>query len=57
MVPVKMVIEELDDLCSSPDIIHVMKQRMRWVGCVACVGELNVRYWWGNQKERDHLAD
>jgi hypothetical protein len=21
----KMVIEELDDLCSSPDIIHVMK--------------------------------
>jgi len=32
--------EELNDLCSSPNIILVIiSRRMKWVGQVACMGE------------------
>jgi hypothetical protein len=32
--------EELNDLYTSPNIIHVLKfRRMRWAGHVACMGE------------------
>ena len=31
--------EELNDLYSSPNIVRVMKSRMRWAGYVARVGE------------------
>jgi len=31
--------EELSDLYSSPNIVWVIKSRMRWVGHVACRGE------------------
>jgi hypothetical protein len=32
--------EELHDLYSSPNIIHMIKsRRMRWVGHVACMGD------------------
>jgi hypothetical protein len=47
--------EELNDLYSSPNIVRVMKlRRMRWVGCVACMGERRVYagFWWGNLRER-----
>jgi hypothetical protein len=36
----KLLNEELDDLCSSPNIIWVIKSRMRWAGPVACMGEV-----------------
>jgi hypothetical protein len=50
--------EELHNLYSSPNIIRMIKsKRMRWVGHVARMGETRnayIRYWWENQKARDH---
>jgi hypothetical protein len=31
--------EELNDLYSLPNIVRVVKSRMRWAGHVACIGE------------------
>ena len=37
--------EELNDLCSSPNIILVIiSRRMKWVGQVACMGERRSAY-------------
>jgi hypothetical protein len=36
--------EELHDLYTSPNIIRVMKLRMRWVGHVAHMGEMRNAY-------------
>jgi hypothetical protein len=44
-------------LYSSPNIIMMIKsRRMRWAGHVARMGRrgMQVGYWWGIQKERDH---
>jgi hypothetical protein len=51
--------EELNDLYSSPDIVRVMKSRMRWVGHVARMGreEVYTRFWLGNMREREHLEE
>ena len=51
--------EELNDLYCSPNIVQVIKSRMRWVGHVAHMGgERGVyRVWWGNWRERDHWGD
>jgi hypothetical protein len=52
--------EELYDLYSSPNIVHVIKsRRMRWAGHVACMGEREAYtgFWWGNLSERDHVKD
>jgi hypothetical protein len=52
--------EELDDLCSPPNIVRVIKSRiMRWVGHVARMGrgEAFAEFWRGNLRERDHLGD
>ena len=35
----KLCNEELNDLYSSPNIVQVIKLRMRWAGRVACMGE------------------
>jgi hypothetical protein len=49
------------DLYSLPNIVPVIKSRMRWVGHVARMeegrGEAYTRFWWGNLRERDHLED
>jgi len=52
--------EELSDLYPSPNIVLVIKSgRMRWVGHVASMGDRRgyTGFWWGNQREKDHLED
>ena len=52
--------EKLNDLCSSLNIVRVIKwRRMRWAGHVACMGEERgcLGSWWGNQREGDHWGD
>ena len=56
----KLHSEELNDLYRSPNILRVIKsRRMRWEGHVARmgVGKAYSGFWWGNMRERDHLAD
>jgi hypothetical protein len=37
--------KELNDLYSSPNVIHIIKsRRMRWTGHVACMGEMRGAY-------------
>jgi hypothetical protein len=51
--------EELNDLCSSPNIIWVIKsRRMRWAGKIACMGKnVHTAFWWRDPREGDHLGD
>jgi hypothetical protein len=55
----KLLNEELNDLYSSPNIVRVMKSRMRWARNVARMGEEKVYtgFWWENLMERDLLED
>jgi hypothetical protein len=52
--------EELSDLYSLSNIFRVMKsRRMWWAGHVTRMGivEVYTRFWWGNPRQRHHLAD
>jgi hypothetical protein len=52
--------KELNDLCSLPNIVWVIKsRRIRWAGHVARMGrgETYTGFLWGNLMERDHLED
>ena len=51
--------EELNDLYSSPNIIWMIKSRMRCAGMyhVRGRGEAYTGFWWGNLREKDHLED
>jgi len=53
----KLANEELKDLYCSPNIVRVIKSRMRWLGHVARIGrgEAYGGFWWGNLRQRDHL--
>jgi hypothetical protein len=48
--------EELRNLYSSPNIIRMIKSRMRWAGYLARMGrrETHIWFWWESQMERDH---
>jgi hypothetical protein len=46
--------EELNDLCSSPSIIRMIKsRRMRWAGHVERMREKRNAYRWERQRKRD----
>jgi len=52
--------DELHSLCSSPNIVNVIKSRsMMWAGHVACMGEGEVfrGFWLAGLKRRDHWED
>jgi len=51
--------EEVDDLYCSPNIVRVIKSRIRWTGHVARMGrgEVYTGFWWVNLREKDHLED
>ena len=49
--------EELNYLYCSPNIMRVIKSRMRGAGHVARMGEAYTGFWLGNLRERDHLGD
>ena len=52
--------EELNDLCSSPYIVRVIKsRRMGWAGHVARIVRRGgyIGSWWGNRREGDHWGD
>jgi hypothetical protein len=50
--------EELNDLYISPNIIRVIKSRMRWAWHVARMGrgEAHTGFWWGDLRECGHLG-
>ena len=51
--------EQLNDLYSSPNIIRLIRSKMRWVGRVARMGrgDVHIGLRWGHLRERDHLED
>jgi hypothetical protein len=52
--------EELNDLCSSPNIVRVIKLRgIKWSGYIVRMRERRAYtgFWWGNFTERDHFRD
>ena len=57
----KLHYEERNGMYCSPNIVRVIKLKMRWAGHVARMGErrreVYTGFWWGNLTERDHLGE
>jgi hypothetical protein len=46
--------DELHNFCSLPNIIRMIKLRMRWAGHLAHMGEKMNAYSFGGKTRRDH---
>jgi len=51
--------DNINDLYSLPNVVRLIKSRMRWARHVACIRrrEAYTGYWWGSLMVRDHLED
>jgi hypothetical protein len=51
--------EKLHNLYASPNIMRIIKSRMRWAGYVARMGRrgMHIGYWRESRRERDHWED
>jgi len=54
-----MRVEIFNAINNLPNLIRVIKSRMRWAGRLERMGReyMHTQFWWNNLRESDHLDD